>query len=150
MRQQENTLCVCCPWSVWVVSLKYLSSINNSILLSQTRNIESVSANKCYIHANLNLATKSCKVHTTKCLTVKSITFQVFREDFSLCLILGDIVNDPILSSNMDISVSVYGSKDQHRSSKLSGMHLQLAEGHVIGEVSESYIRLLSWSLWPT
>ena len=121
------------PWvSVWVVSLKYLSSINNSILLSQTRNIESVSANKCYIHANLHLATMACKVQQT----VKSVVFQVFREDFSLCLILGDIVNDPILSSNMDISVSVYGSKDQHRSSKLSAMHLQLAEGHVLGEVS--------------
>merc|ERR1712197_249300 len=64
--------------------------------------------------------------------------FKVFREDFTLCLILGDILHDPILSDKRDIAVSVYGSKDQYRASKLSSMHLQIAEGHVLGQVHSS------------
>ena len=60
----------------------------------------------------------------------------MFREDFTLCLILGDILHDPILADKGDIAVSVYGSKDQYRASKLSSMHLQIAEGHVLGQVS--------------
>ena len=55
-----------------------------------------------------------------------------------MCLILGDILNDPIIADDKDITVSVYGSKDQYRSSKLSSMHLQIAEGHVLGQASIS------------
>ena len=51
-----------------------------------------------------------------------------------MCLILGDILNDPIIADDKDITVSVYGSKDQYRSSKLSSMHLQIVEGHVLGQ----------------
>ena len=64
------------------------------------------------------------------------VVVQVFSEDFSLCLMLGDILDDPILSGSGDMRVSVYGGREQHRSSRLSSMHLQIAEGHVIGEVS--------------
>ena len=53
-----------------------------------------------------------------------------------MCLILGDILNDPIIADDKDITVSVYGSKDQYRSSKLSSMHLQIVEGHVLGQAS--------------
>ena len=59
----------------------------------------------------------------------------MFHEDFTLCLILGDIQDDPILSQTSHITVSVYGPKAQFRSSKLSSMHLQIAEGHVLGQV---------------
>ena len=68
----------------------------------------------------------------------------MFREDFTLCLILGDILHDPILSDKGDIAVSVYGSKDQYRASKLSSMHLQIAEGHVLGQVSIKEVFLIS------
>ena len=68
---------------------------------------------------------------------MKVVFVQVFSEDFSLCLMLGDILDDPILSGSAgDMRVSVYGGGEQHRSSRLSSMHLQIAEGHVIGEVS--------------
>ena len=67
---------------------------------------------------------------------MKVVFVQVFSEDFSLCLMLGDILDDPILSRSGDMRVSVYGGGEQHRSSRLSSMHLQIAEGHVIGEVS--------------
>ena len=79
---------------------------------------------------------------------LNSVLLQVFREDFTLCLILGDILNDPIVSDNRDITVSIYGSRDQYRSSTLSSMHLQIAEGHVLGQVSLQFIIIaVAWEI---
>ena len=49
---------------------------------------------------------------------------------------LGDFLSDPILSESPDLTLSIYGDKHQFRTSKLSSMHLHLAEGHVLGQVS--------------
>ena len=56
------------------------------------------------------------------------LSFQVFREDFTLCLMLGDFLSDPILSDSPDLSLSIYGDKAQFRTAKLSSLHLHLAE----------------------
>ena len=66
------------------------------------------------------------------------LSFQVFREDFTLCLMLGDFLSDPILSDSPDLTLSIYGASDQFRTARLSAMHLHLAEGHVLGQVSAS------------
>ena len=66
------------------------------------------------------------------------LSFQVFREDFTLCLMLGDFLSDPILSDSPDLTLSIYGDSDQFRTARLSAMHLHLAEGHVLGQVSAS------------
>ena len=63
------------------------------------------------------------------------LSFQVFREDFTLCLMLGDFLSDPILSDSPDLTLSIYGDQDQFRTARLSAMHLHLAEGHVLGQV---------------
>ena len=64
------------------------------------------------------------------------LSFQVFRQDFTLCLMLGDFLSDPILSDSPDLTLSIYGDKHQFRTTRLSSMHLHLAEGHVLGQVS--------------
>ena len=64
------------------------------------------------------------------------ILFEVFGEDFTLCVLLGDFLSDPILAHSGELRVSVYGPEKQFRSRSLSTMHLQIAEGHVLGQVS--------------
>ena len=49
---------------------------------------------------------------------------------------LGDFLDDPILSDRPDLTLSIYGEKQEFRTSRLSGMHLQIAEGHVLGQAS--------------
>ena len=61
---------------------------------------------------------------------------QVFGEDFTLCLLLGDFLADPIFSQSEDFRVAVYGEGDHFRSRSLSSMILQVAEGHILGQVS--------------
>ena len=58
---------------------------------------------------------------------------------------LGDFLSDPILSDSPDLTLSIYGDKHQFRTSKLSSMHLHLAEGHVLGQVSGSLATLALW-----
>lgn len=49
---------------------------------------------------------------------------------------LGDFLDDPILSDRQDLTLSIYGAKQEFRTSRLSAMHLQIAEGHVLGQAS--------------
>ena len=49
---------------------------------------------------------------------------------------LGDFLSDPILSESPDLTLSIYGDKHQFRTAKLSSLHLHLAEGHVLGQVT--------------
>ena len=60
----------------------------------------------------------------------------MFGDDFTLCLLLGDFLSDPILAHSGELRVSVYGSEKEYRSRRLSQMYLQIAEGHVLGQVS--------------
>ena len=87
---------------------------------------------------------------------------QVFRQDFTLCLLLGSFMTDPILEhsqqmqvhtdikppkilSNSDISqVAIYGAGAAFRSRSVSGLKLMLAEGHVLGQVIILAIRNLN------
>ena len=73
---------------------------------------------------------------------------------------LGDFLDDPILSDKPDLTLSIYGEKQEFRTSRLSGMHLQIAEGHVLGQASYSdiifavnvppgeEIKSFEWLLW--
>ena len=61
---------------------------------------------------------------------------QVFGEDFTICLLLGDFLADPMFSQSEDLRVAVYGEGDHFRSRSLSSMFLQVAEGHILGQVS--------------
>merc|ERR1719312_220886 len=64
--------------------------------------------------------------------------FKVFGKDFTLCVLLGDFQSDPILAHSGELSVSVYSKDKKFRSRSLSSMHLQIAEGHVLGQVYSS------------
>ena len=63
---------------------------------------------------------------------------EVFGKDFTLCVLLGDFQSDPILAHSGEIRVSVYSKDKKFRSRSLSSMHLQIAEGHVLGQVSHT------------
>jgi len=91
---------------------------------SQARTIVSLNTKHKTNHSN-----KKCH---------KYAVFKVFGEDFTLCLLLGNFIEDPILSQSGDLRVAVYGEQDQFRSRKLSSMYLQIAEGHVLGQVFSS------------
>ena len=71
-------------------------------------------------------------------VSTKMFDFQVFGKDFTLCLLLGNFLSDPILAHSGDLKVSVYGPSAHFRSRRLSSMYLQIAEGHVLGQVGEN------------
>ncbi|XP_023346733.1 uncharacterized protein LOC111715610, partial [Eurytemora carolleeae] len=70
----------------------------------------------------------------------KYAIFKVFGSDFQLCLVLGLFLDDSILRS--DLRVSIYGNGSEYRTRKLSSMYLQLAEGHLIGQVNYTSLYL--------